>query len=168
VVAEAGVAADAITIERTASARFARQINEISFDLPPGELAADAAAEIASRFTKAYTDLYGHAHSGIPVEIMTWRIVASGRLAKVAMRRHDPEPGAVTAPRGRRPAYWAEASGYVDTPVYDRYALAPDTRIHGPALVEERESTALVPPGSTGRIDGYRNMIVTRNDGKEQ
>jgi len=48
----------------------------------------------------------------------------------------------------------------VECPVYDRYALAPDTRIDGPAIVEERESTVVAGPGSTVTVDPYRNLVV--------
>jgi N-methylhydantoinase A/oxoprolinase/acetone carboxylase beta subunit len=52
------------------------------------------------------------------------------------------------------------AGQYDRTPVYDRYALTPGSRVEGPAIVEEREATVLVPPGSLGRVDGYRNLVV--------
>jgi N-methylhydantoinase A len=50
--------------------------------------------------------------------------------------------------KGRRPVYFRDADGYLDTPVYDRYAIAPGTRIDGPAIFEENESTFVVGPGS--------------------
>ncbi len=164
VVAEAGVASGDITVERHAAARFAGQINEISVELPPGELGADSADAFRERFERAYADLYGHVHHDIPVEIMTWRIVAGGHLGDVTVARHeiDAVPGR-PVPHTTRSVYWAETGSYLDTPVHDRYPLAPGTTVEGPALVEERESTVLVPPGSTGAIDPYRNLIVTRN-----
>ena len=51
--------------------------------------------------------------------------------------------------------------GFVETPVYDRYALADGMIIAGPAIVEERESTTVLPPGCTARVDAYANLIVT-------
>jgi N-methylhydantoinase A len=49
-------------------------------------------------------------------------------------------------------------------PVYDRYLLGPGATVTGPALVEERESTVLVPPSATGTVDAYRNLIVTTEE----
>jgi len=49
---------------------------------------------------------------------------------------------------------------HTDTPVYDRYALAPGMRLAGPAIVEERESTTVLPPGVTSTVDEYANLIV--------
>jgi N-methylhydantoinase A/oxoprolinase/acetone carboxylase beta subunit len=49
----------------------------------------------------------------------------------------------------------------VATPVYDRYRLAPGATLDGPAVVEEHESTAVVPPGTTARVDEELNLVVT-------
>ena len=50
--------------------------------------------------------------------------------------------------------------GFVSTPVYDRYALVPGTQVVGPAIIEERESTALIPPGMVGRLDRHLNLLI--------
>ena len=57
-------------------------------------------------------------------------------------------------------AYFAEAGGFVETPVYDRYALRPGAGFAGPAIVEERESTAVVGPGGRCRVDDGLALIV--------
>jgi N-methylhydantoinase A len=44
--------------------------------------------------------------------------------------------------------------------VYDRYRLAPGAKFTGMAIVEERESTVIIPEGSTVTVDGYRNLVV--------
>jgi N-methylhydantoinase A/oxoprolinase/acetone carboxylase beta subunit len=161
VVAEAGVAADAVTVERRVEARFAGQINEISVELPPGDLGPQSEETISAAFLRAYQELYGHVLDGIPVEIVTWRVVTGGRLGSVTARHEatgDPGPA---VPKGTRSVYWYETGSYVDTPVHDRYSLPPGTVVPGPAVVEESESTVLVPPLHTGTIDARRNLVVT-------
>ena len=64
------------------------------------------------------------------------------------------------AVKTRRKAYFAEAAGFVDTPVYDRYALPPGFEFEGPAIVEERESTAVLGPGARCRVDERSTIIV--------
>ena len=59
-----------------------------------------------------------------------------------------------------RRAYFPETRGYTDTPVYDRYALAPGTALTGPAIVEERESTTVIPPGVTATVDEYATLLA--------
>jgi N-methylhydantoinase A len=60
----------------------------------------------------------------------------------------------------RRPAYFAETAGYVDTPVYDRYRLTPGTRLDGPAIIEERESTTVIGPGAHVVVDERLTLIA--------
>jgi N-methylhydantoinase A len=45
-------------------------------------------------------------------------------------------------------------------PVYDRYLLGPGGALDGPAVVEERESTVILGPGSRAEIDRARNLVV--------
>jgi N-methylhydantoinase A len=63
--------------------------------------------------------------------------------------------------KGLRKAYFPEAAGYVDTPVYDRDALGPTSRFTGPAIVEERESTTVIGPGAVVTVDPHRSLILT-------
>jgi N-methylhydantoinase A/oxoprolinase/acetone carboxylase beta subunit len=48
----------------------------------------------------------------------------------------------------------------VETPVYDRYALAPGSRLEGPAIIEERESTTVIGPGEVMTVDDHRTLIA--------
>jgi N-methylhydantoinase A/oxoprolinase/acetone carboxylase beta subunit len=162
-VGEAGVRAAEIQIERTAEGRFAGQLHEIAFDLPAGSLGAERADELQAVFNRQYRQLYGHVHPNIPIEILTWRVTARGRLTQMRVREH-PVPAApeLPAPRTHRPVFWPQAADYVPTPIYDRYALAPAARIDGPAIVEERESTVLVSPGSAAEVDTLLNLVITR------
>ena len=50
-------------------------------------------------------------------------------------------------------------TGYAP-PVYNRYALRPGDSFHGPAVVEERESTTVVGPDSTVQVDQFLNLII--------
>ena len=48
----------------------------------------------------------------------------------------------------------------MDAPVYDRYRLPAGAQIAGPAIVEERESTTVLPPGCGARVDDWGSLIV--------
>jgi N-methylhydantoinase A len=67
---------------------------------------------------------------------------------------------AASAVKGSRPAYFPEAHGYVDTPIYDRYRLVPGASFEGPAIVEERESTVIIGPGALCKIDEQWNLVI--------
>ena len=72
----------------------------------------------------------------------------------------DGDPAAQEIRKGSRQAYFPELGGFHMVPVYDRYRLLPGTHFSGPAIVEERESTVIVGPGSHCRIDEQWNLIV--------
>jgi N-methylhydantoinase A len=63
--------------------------------------------------------------------------------------------------KGQRPAWFPEAGDFLDCPVLDRYALPEGAEIHGPALVEERESTCVLGPYDRLRVDGQMNLVIS-------
>jgi len=62
--------------------------------------------------------------------------------------------------KGTRKAYFPEAGGYIDCPIYDRYALAVGVVIEGPAIIEERESTCVLGVDDRGHIDAFGNLLA--------
>ena len=83
-------------------------------------------------------------------------------------RREAATGDAAAARRGSREAYWGTESGFVETPVFDRYRLEPGSTVDGPAIVEEHESTVLVPPGSVASVDRHRNLVIDPRVGGER
>ena len=68
--------------------------------------------------------------------------------------------GSDTAPKGRRAVYFEASGGYVDTAVYDRYRLPPGTKIAGPAIIEERETSIVTGPDTEFHLDPAANIII--------
>jgi hypothetical protein len=66
--------------------------------------------------------------------------------------------------QGDPPRLLPDAGGYVDTPRYDRAKLAAGAVFHGPAIVEDVDSTAVIGPNTRVEIDGYANLIATLLD----
>jgi N-methylhydantoinase A len=60
-----------------------------------------------------------------------------------------------------RLAYFEESGGYVETPVYRRSDLKQNDQILGPAIVEQADTTVVVYPGHSARVDSANNIIVT-------
>jgi N-methylhydantoinase A len=149
-----------IMLVRAADARYVGQGYELTVPVPAGRLDAAALASVRARFDEIYAARYGYAAPDEPIEIVTWKLSAVGGAPRVSLAKapvtsdRDPRTGA-------RAAYFPECGGFVETPVYDRYALTPGTAITGPAIVEERESTTVLPPGAAAVVDAHANLIVT-------
>jgi N-methylhydantoinase A len=114
--------------------------------------------EVRKAFDAAYAQRYGYASEDQPVEATTWKVTAYGEGPKVDLPRFPPRAGDSVAEH--RLAYFPELGGFVDTPVHDRERLSPAARLEGPAIIEERESTTVLPPGMRAEVDAYGNLIV--------
>jgi len=158
VVRESAVAGQ-VALVRSADARYVGQGYELAVPVPSGRLDADALVRVRASFDEVYAARYGYASPTEPVEIVTWKLSAVGGSPRIALAKAATR-SVGEGRKGTRRAYFPEARGYVDTPVYDRYALAAGTLLSGPAIVEERESTTVLPPGVTATVDGYANLIA--------
>src|SRR5262249_44336063 len=119
-----------------------------------------------SSFEGAYRALYHRLPQGVPIEALNWRVTVAGPPATLAMTpTHSRERNSDRGIKTTRKGWFAETAAFVDTPVYDRYALGPGVEFVGPAIVEERESTAVLGPGARCRVDGGLAIVVEMPDG---
>ncbi len=149
-------------LERSADLRFVGQGFELNAAVPPGRLGPNAVADIQRAFHQVYRSIYEQLPGALPVEAITWRLRASGPDPKAVASLGAQEPGSKA--RLRRKAWFPELRRFVDTPVYDRYALKPSDVVRGPAIVEERESTAVIGPRGRGRVDADLNLVIDLTD----
>lgn len=153
-----GIPTDSIRHKRVADIRYVGQGHEIQVPLPPGPLTNESATAIIAAFEEVYRRLYERLSQSVPVEIINWRVTSSGPAPQ--LRLQTDMNVAQQIRKGSRAAYFPELGGYHDTPVYNRYGLLPGTHFAGPAIVEERESTVIIGPDCSFRIDEQRNLIV--------
>jgi N-methylhydantoinase A len=113
---------------------------------------------IAQAFAETYQRLYGRRGPDVPLEVINWRLVASGPRPSIQPRFGRASAGRQVA---ARQAYFPERGGFTETPVYDRYALEPGATFEGPAIVEERESTLVIGPRGCAQVDEQQNVVVT-------
>jgi N-methylhydantoinase A len=138
--------------------RLYGQAHQIAVPIPNGPLSAERLAEIRAAFEQQYRQLYKRTTPGVAVEAISWRVVVSGPRPDLSLRRPTAAHGQPI--KWQRSAYFPE-TGFTTTPVYDRYALTPGARISGPAIIEERESTAILGPNATAQIDPQFNLVIT-------
>jgi N-methylhydantoinase A len=148
-----------LVVTRSVDARYVGQGYELAVPVPDGPLEGSALQKLRATFDDVYAARYGYATPGEPVEVVTWKLSAIGAASRVSLPKAAPPAGARVR-KDTRKAYFPEAHGYADCPVYDRYALAAGTRLTGPAIVEERESTSVLPPGVTATVDDYASLLV--------
>ena len=149
-------------LRRSAEVRYAGQGHELEVALPPGRLGPESLRAIQRAHADVYAAHYGYAEPvGTPLEATNWKLEL---LCVAPALTFTQPPAAGTDPaaarKGTRRAWLPEAGGLVACPVYDRYRLGAGTVVHGPALVEERETTVLMLPGDTGTVDRHGNLLI--------
>jgi N-methylhydantoinase A len=160
ILVSSGLATDAVSYQRTADMRYVGQGHEVSVMLPDGTLGPAHLTSIAMAFEEIYRALYGRKGPDVPLEVINWRVVASGPRPTTNIKLSRDMANHTDTRKVSRPAYFPEHRRYVDTAVYNRYALTPGMKFTGPAIVEERESTLIVGVGGRARVDEGLNVIV--------
>jgi 5-oxoprolinase (ATP-hydrolysing)/N-methylhydantoinase A len=145
-------------VTRVADARLAGQVHTLRIPAPADLLAAGAADAITANFALAYRSLYARDPFGGDLEIISWRVTAAAPPADL---RIGPLADSPSVPVGARKAWFPESGGFVETPVFSRYALTSGQRIAGPAVIEENESTTVIPPGDSVEIDALGNLVIS-------
>ncbi len=155
-----GLEAGDISYQRSGEMRYVGQGHEVSVPLPDGVLDAGHLSRITADFERVYQTLYGRKGPSVPLEVINWRVVASGPPPAIEVRMPMAPSGGGGTRKGMRPAYIPEEARLVDVPVFDRYALRAGATLHGPAIVEERESTLVIGARGQARVDEHLNVIV--------
>jgi N-methylhydantoinase A/oxoprolinase/acetone carboxylase beta subunit len=162
--AKAGID-DAATVVRSADMRYFGQRYEVNVGLPGGTLDAGLLESIEEAFYEAYRQHYGREIREVPVETVNWRLTVSGPPPALDLTwASEPAGGAEVRPRAHRPVYFVGRAAAVDCPVLDRYGLVPGASFDGPAIVEDRESTTVVPPGAHVVVDELRTLAIRLGD----
>ncbi|MDR6870405.1 N-methylhydantoinase A [Bosea sp. BE125] len=155
---QSGCAPKDVTILVGADMRYVGQQHEVTviFETDPRQ-SRDAGA-LAQQFEAAYRTLYGVNPSHVPIEIVTWRVVARGPSPHFDGQAR-PQIAQGQAKRHRPVHAWQDDQS---VPVYERAALAEGQTIAGPAIIEERETTTALPPGWNATIDSLGCIIARK------
>jgi N-methylhydantoinase A len=156
--AAAGVAPEAARARILGAMRYAGQGFQVEAEIPAEAITQGDAATLRAKFEAAYLALYGRTEPALPVECVSWQVIVAGPRPVVDLTQQSAAAeGALH--RGMRRAWFNGA--FVETPVLNRLALHPGESVQGPALIEERECTLVLPPGATARCDAALNLDVT-------
>jgi N-methylhydantoinase A len=103
-------------------------------------------------FEKRYRQLYGHLVPNAAPQVVTWRLTGRSVVKSHRFTWGDSRVSAKPVMRGKREIFLPVKKKYVPVPVYDRYSLKPGAKVAGPVILEERESTLVVPVAADVRI----------------
>src|SRR6185295_6872377 len=165
VMGDTGLKLETARFQRLADGRFLGQGFDLVVDLPDGPYdGRDAEAvrrALTSAFEAAYREKFSLTPPDVPVEFINIRVAVRAPVSGSEVVLQGRARGSESAVKGRRPVWFPEAAGFVETTVYDRGRLCVGDRFDGPAVVEEEGSTLVVGPGASFAVAPTGNIVVT-------
>lgn len=166
-----GVADADIALQPIAELRYVGQAYELRIELPGlvGDRAApaldqSALVESARRFHEEHKRRYAYDMPERAIEVVSLKVTATGRVG-------SPKPpplratGGTPRPKGRRPVFF-RGMGRISCAVYERSDLALDHTLSGPAIIEQKDSTTVVPADWRLSVDPSGALLLARIKGK--
>jgi N-methylhydantoinase A len=166
---EEGVAAGDVRVAYAADMRYVGQAYELEVPIAV-PVVAERLPEILAGFHAVHERVYGYARTQQPVEFVNFRAVHTYPLPKPNVRPSQPvgghplgglggHVGALPTSNGQRRAYFGS---YMATAIYDRARLPLGSRLPGPAIVEQVDTTTVIPPGVTALVDDAGNLRLRK------
>jgi N-methylhydantoinase A len=151
-----------IAFVRIGDLRYVGQGYELKVPFSGDRVDAAGLEELWERFHDAHRAEYGRAVETSPIEIVNVRVTGVGRLPKLTQLR-APSGGALADAKVKVGACVFRVGDKLqsfDTTFYQRQLLAPGAKIAGPAVVLQRDSTTVIPPGMSATVDDIGSILI--------
>lgn len=151
-----GIAPADMVLMRTIDMRYAGQWRSLSIPVTaPLESLATALADFHDRHEREHA----YRRDDSPVEAYRLNLAAFGVTPKASFKPQQlSRPGRAPAASGRRQVVFPGASAPIESAIHQRAALAPGVRLVGPAVIEQLDSTIVVPPRVEACVDEWNNI----------
>ncbi|ESR27467.1 hydantoinase/oxoprolinase family protein [Lutibaculum baratangense] len=146
-----------VEIRYFADVCFVGQSHYLEVPFTPGE---DAAEQLRDGFRAAHRRVFGHA-ADAPTQVVNLRAIHRAGGDTITDEAADAAGG--EARKGTRRIIVQGHEGHLEAAIYDRERLAPGTTLAGPAILEQADTTTVVPPGWSIRILDGGNVLLTRD-----
>jgi N-methylhydantoinase A len=161
VIAETGIDPDTADVARLADIRYFGQGFELVVALPPGPYSPAAGQNVHERFETDYRAVFARTPPETIIEIINIRVSATAPAGNPDINIFAAAEATLGAARkGSRLVYFGVAGDFLATSVYDRKKLPAGAAITGPAVIEEAESTLLVPPDGRATVMPDGNILT--------
>ena len=153
--AHEGVAHEQMVLERTIDMMYQGQWRSLAI---PAPRPVTDLTELIAIFNQEHLREYNYKREDAPVSLFRLNLKAVGLVPQAQLPEHEPT-GRIPEPIYQRQVWFSDV-GAVETPVYHRSDLPAGLVLDGPAVIEQLDSTVVVPPQSRAEIDTYLNIII--------
>jgi N-methylhydantoinase A len=151
-----GVQPQDMVFQRTIDMMYAGQWRSLQVPVGTPFDSVDHAVEI---FHRDHEREYAYRRDDEPVDLFRLNLVAIGEVPKAELMRHAENSG-LPEPSATRPVFFDEREEPVETPIYRHEDLPASAVIEGPLVIEQLDSTVLVPPGCRAETGVWLNIII--------
>jgi N-methylhydantoinase A len=155
-----GIPATAVRCERQVDLKYGYQISELTLPFPADGDSADLRTLLAQLFTEAHQQAFGYSRDD-QIEVVSLRLRATAKathLQFAELARHGSTPERATSAASVRQAYFGPRHGLQTAPIRQRDDISAAEP--GPLIVEEPDTTVVVPPGWTIQRDATGNLVL--------
>lgn len=144
-----------------AEMRYVGQNYELQVEMPTGGITIESLQLMKQEFFKVHEMNYGYYNADAPIQFVNFRCEAIGvvqkpNLTELTDEMVDPSVAEIC----RRLVYFEESDLPIECPVYDRAKFGKTERVNGPCIVEQMDSTTVIPPNTYFSVDKYGNLLV--------
>ncbi len=159
--AEENVPPEHTILERAVDLRYVGQSYELTIPVKQtGHLRVEDVDQVIADFHSWHQRVYAYGDPTEPVEFISVRLAAIGKVPEVELRIGDGGASKDLQPKAERQVYFP-ATGFVRTKIYER--AGQGQHFEGPALIEETTSTTVIPPGWRGTVDAVGNIVMKKD-----
>lgn len=149
-----GVAAKDIVLQRNVEMMYQGQWRSLAVPAPANVSDIDV---LIDGFHTEHEREFNYRRDDAPVSIFRVALTATGMVPKAKLQTHDVKKNTPTTDNTRE--VWFEGKAFMAM-VFERDNLAAGAMFVGPAIVEQFDSTTVIPPATTAEVDTYMNIII--------
>ena len=160
---EDGIPAESMVIQRVADCRYLGQGYELRVDVESGAIDEAWGERVRASFHDIHEREYSRRFDESDIEIPNVRVRGIGRMPRLSTPEVEKGPESPEAALRYERDAWFRVRGelaQVPTRYYERSALKAGNRLDGPAIVNQYDSTTVIPPEVSAHVDGFGNIVI--------
>jgi len=115
---------------------------------------------LRKKFDQIHLKAFGMKAEKEPVDVVNFRLVAIAKVPEIKPKMWTRKGDLKSALKGYRKVRFGNLEAEIDCPFFDRMMLPSDVNLKGPAIIEQPDSTIVVPPNFEGRVDKFGNIMI--------
>lgn len=153
---EEGIPEESATLMNYVDLRYKGQWRSLAIPAPDN---FESLLPILEEFHKEHAREFAFSDDTQPVEIYGLRVTAIGTVPKPELPTYEVEGKLDAAIKETRPVYFNNT--FTKATVYNRELIPVGAVIEGPAIVDQLDTTTVIPSGFVAKVDAYKNIIIS-------